>query len=96
MIAQYGLLPTYVKTTSIDYDTPFTDGQVTQHFSLSTTQNPDMIYSLYNGVYDQFKVVLECSNNDVAAWVASGTNLASSQVDSFGCGQFFTVKSANT
>jgi len=51
---------------------------------------------VYNGVYDSFKVTLTCTSGSLSAWYVTGSNLASATVTSFGCGDFFTLSSAQT
>jgi hypothetical protein len=78
MAAQHNLLPTNVQNLAISTNSNFANGMYSTQVSLDPMSNPDMLISLYNGVYDSFQVSISCSNAaNVTAWSAEGTNLAS-------------------
>lgn len=56
MAAQHNMLPTNVQNVNIGTSTNFAKGYYSTQVSLDPMTNPDMMISIYNGVYDAFKV----------------------------------------
>jgi hypothetical protein len=86
MGAQQGLLPTNIQNISIAPNSPFSKGVLTTQVSLDPVSNPSVRLQLYNGVYDSFKVQINCVGSSVMAWYATGSNIASALINTYGCG----------